>query len=154
MILPQRRAILAVLALGCPALLLPCRGRAEAARVATPGGVALSGFDPVAYFTEGRAVPGAAGQALRWRGAVWYFASAANRNAFEMNPAAYAPQFGGHCAVSMAEGRAAAGDPRIFVILDGKLYLAVSQEALDTLSADPEPTIARALANWRKIRGH
>ncbi|MDA0963375.1 MAG: YHS domain-containing (seleno)protein, partial [Proteobacteria bacterium] len=74
-----------------------------------PEGLALSGHDAVAYLREDRAVRGSANHAVMWKGAVWRFASEDHRAAFEMNPKAYAPQYGGYCALSVSRGEIASG---------------------------------------------
>lgn len=122
------------------------------ARVFAPAGLALGGHDAVAYFTEGRAVPGNPALAVRWRGAVWRFASAANLSAFEGNPTAYAPQFGGYCAWGMSEGLALPGDPAAFAVVDGRLYLAHDAEMLGRLLAEPARRIEAARRHWPELR--
>lgn len=143
-----RRQFLAAFALAGLANAAADRAAADAPGYAGQGGLALSGYDAVAYFDDGRPVPGDADVALRWKGAVWRFASASHRASFEMNPGAYAPQFGGHCAVSLAGGKLVPADPRAFAIIDGRLYLAVSDEAVRRLAADPAGFIGPARANW------
>ncbi len=86
-------------------------------------GVALEGFDPVSYFTEPQPVPGLPDYEYYWGGVPWYFASAANRDVFIRAPQIYAPQHGGHCAMSLARGYLSDGKPKIFVIEKMKLYL-------------------------------
>ncbi|MGJ3242330.1 MAG: YHS domain-containing (seleno)protein [Opitutales bacterium] len=83
---------------------------------------AISGYDPVAYHTEGKALEGKAEHTLLWDKKRWYFVSAANRARFDKDPQRYAPQYGGHCACAVAMGHRLPGDPRIFRIEDGKLY--------------------------------
>ncbi len=122
------------------------------ARVFAPAGLALGGHDAVAYFTESRAVPGNPAMALRWRGAVWRFASPANLAAFESNPTAYAPQFGGYCAYAMSQGMALSGDPTAFAVLDGRLYLAHNPEILRQLASDPARVIDMARRFWPELR--
>lgn len=117
-------------------------------RLFAPEGLALGGHDAVAYFTESRAVAGLPEHALRWRGAVWRFASAANLAAFERDPTAYAPAFGGYCAAAMSRGIALPADPARFAVIGGRLYLAHDAEALARLLADPEGVIAAAAAAW------
>lgn len=87
-----------------------------------PNGIALSGYDVVAYFTEKRPVAGRAENAIKWRGAVWYFESPESQESFEMNPQAYAPQFGGYCVYAMSQGRRNSPAPTAFFFLDGRLY--------------------------------
>lgn len=119
--------------------------------VHTTGGIAIHGADPVAYFTTGRAVAGVPAYALMWAGATWYFASAEHMAAFEANPRAYAPQFGGYCAHAAAQGGLLAARPEIFIIHEGKLYLAATQDALDQWRADAPGHIAAAKRNWRDL---
>ena len=118
-----------------------------------PDGVALSGYDAVAYFTEGRPVPGRAENALSWRGAMWYFASDESLMKFEMNPKAYAPEFGGYCAYSISLGRPLSGLPEAFVIYDNHLYLLHKIEFVDELKDELPEIIAKAEANWPDVLG-
>jgi len=125
--------------------------RAEEPPVHAIGGFALGGHDVVAYFTEGRPVPGDRRHALKWRGAVWLFASPETLLAFEMNPRAYAPRFGGYCAWALSEGKLASGDPAAFAIRDNRLYVAHSPEFLARWLDDPEGRIDAARARWPAI---
>lgn len=128
---------------------MPATLRAEGRSVAAVQGLAIGGYDPVAYFTEGRAVPGRQDHALKWRGAVWLFVSSDTMLAFEMNPRAYAPRFGGYCADALAaEGRLTPGDPRLFVIDDGRLYLLGSAAARDRWRHDADALAEQAQAHW------
>ncbi len=146
-----RRSVLTV------ALLLPVAGTilrpalAQEPDIYSPDGIAIAGYDPVAYFTENRAVQGSADHALRWRGATWYFADAGNMESFEMNPAAYAPQYGGYCAYSLAEGSIAASEPKVFTIHEGRLYLNNSDATRAEWEQDMEGNILRANAQWPAI---
>ena len=114
--------------------------------------VAVGGYDPVAYFTEGRAVQGDGAIALKWRGRMWRFASAANRNAFEMNPHAYAPQFGGFCTLALSEGRIEPGTPTEFVIHDGRLYLVHDARRRADLAQTLAARVEQAAAQWPELR--
>ena len=148
-LLPLRAWFMALLL----ALALPPAGRAGESAVAAPGGFAIGGYDAVAYFTEGAAVPGRPDHALRWRGAVWLFSGPETLMAFEMNPRAYAPRFGGSCAFALSEGRLAAGDPRVFAIEGGRLYLAHTAALMARWQAGPAARIAAAEAHWPAILG-
>lgn len=86
-------------------------------------GLALKGYDPVAYFTTGRPTPGREQFTHRYRGAAYRFASAENRDRFAAAPEAYAPQYGGYCAYAISINRIADIDPARWAIVDGKLYL-------------------------------
>ena len=150
----RRSALPAVFAWFVAALLavVPARpGQAEEPPVHTVGGFALGGHDVVAYFTEGRPVAGDARHALKWRGAVWLFASPEALLAFEMNPRAYAPRFGGYCAWALSEGRLAPGDPAAFAIRDGRLYIAHSPELLARWLEDADRRIDAARTLWPAI---
>ncbi len=116
--------------------------------VYAPDGVAIAGYDPVAYFIDNRPVPGTPHNALRWRGATWYFADAKNMEAFEMNPAAYAPQYGGYCAYALSKGTLASSSPEAFTIHDGALYLNNSIGVRTIWQSDMDGNIRRANANW------
>ncbi len=86
-------------------------------------GYAINGFDPVAYFIEGAATSGDPAFEAHWRGAVWMFSSAGNRDAFVADPTVYAPVFGGHDPEMAARGHAAHGNPYHWMIEAGRLYL-------------------------------
>ena len=125
--------------------------RAEAMPVYAEDGIAIDGTDPVAYFTEGRPVEGSSAHQLDWRGATWRFSSEANRAAFEADPEAYAPQYGGWCAWAVAEGYTASTVPNAWRIVDGKLYLNFSRGVQRRWERDVPGNIARADANWPAV---
>ena len=84
---------------------------------------AVGGYDPVAYFTEGKPVAGNSGITHQWKGTTWRFSSEKNRDLFKAEPAKYAPQYGGYCAWAVSQGYTAKGDPNHWKIVGGKLYL-------------------------------
>ncbi len=84
---------------------------------------AVSGYDTVAYFTEGTAVKGKKEFSTEYMGAEWRFSTQANLDAFLAGPTKYAPQYGGYCAWAAARGYTASGDPKEWKIVEGKLYL-------------------------------
>ncbi|MBS8225068.1 YHS domain-containing (seleno)protein [Vannielia litorea] len=112
--------------------------------------LAIQGYDPVAYFSEGRPVEGKAAHQLMWMGATWRFASAQNRDAFERNPQRYAPQYGGYCAYAASQGYVAPTDPSAFTIHDGKLYLNFSKSVRNIWEKDVKGHVTAADANWPK----
>jgi YHS domain-containing protein len=114
-------------------------------------GVAIAGADPVAYFTEGAYVPGSDQFAYDWSGTTWYFASAANRDAFANDPTAYAPQYGGFCAWAVSQGYSAPVDPNAWKIVDGKLYLNFDRSVQARWERDIPGHIASADANWPEV---
>jgi len=97
--------------------------RSPVVAVNAVNGLALKGYDPVAYFITRKATPGRDGYTLRFNGATYRFASAENRARFAAAPQMYAPQYGGYCAYAMAIDRIADIDPERWAIVDGKLYL-------------------------------
>lgn len=116
------------------------------------GGVALDGFDPVAYFTDGRPVEGSRDFAYEWQGATWRFASAAHRDLFAAAPEKYAPQYGGYCAWAVAHGYTADTDPEAWSVVDGKLYLNYNLEVRGKWEQDVPGYIAKADQNWPGLR--
>ncbi|MGL6042829.1 MAG: YHS domain-containing (seleno)protein, partial [Sandaracinobacteroides sp.] len=117
------------------------------------GKVAVSGYDPVAYFTSGKPMQGSKDFIATHAGAEYRFASAANRDAFKANPAKFAPQYGGYCAWAVSQGYTASADPEIWKIVDGKLYLNYNAEVGRKWAKDPAGFIARADGNWPKVLG-
>ena len=127
-------------------------GTAHAATVYTDRGAAIGGYDPVAYFNEGKPVAGTAEHSLDWNGVTWRFASAANRDAFAAAPAKYAPQYGGFCAWAVSQGYTAPVDPDAWKIVDGKLYLNYSKGVQANWEKDVPGHIRSADGNWPGIR--
>jgi len=94
-----------------------------ASAVFAPDGVAIRGYDPVAYFVDGKPTTGRDEFTTDWMGAKWKFASQANLERFKAEPAKYAPQYGGYCAYGTAKGHLAPTEPAAWSVVDGKLYL-------------------------------
>jgi len=114
-------------------------------------GLAIRGYDPVAYFTEGRPIEGLAEYRLEWHGAIWQFASAENRALFTADPMAYAPQFGGYCAWAVSQGYTASVNPNAWDIVDGKLYLNYSTGIQNRWQRDRDQNIQSAEREWPGI---
>jgi YHS domain-containing protein len=147
------RTILALAALAAP-FALPIPALADGGiYVGTEGGtVAVGGYDAVSYFRgKGTPVRGSAQHKLTWRGAEWRFATAENAAAFKADPAAYAPQYGGHCAWAIAQGYLAPGDPTAYDIVGGKLYLNYDQGIRAKWRKNMAGFIAKGGPNWAKI---
>jgi YHS domain-containing protein len=115
-------------------------------------GLALKGYDPVAYFTDGKPVLGKAEFSASHEGATYRFASAANRDAFAAAPAKYAPQYGGYCAFGMASGYKAPIEPDAWTVVEGKLYLNYNQSVRRQWSSDVPGYVRKADANWPTVR--
>jgi YHS domain-containing protein len=114
-------------------------------------GVALRGYDPVAYFTDGQPVKGTAAYKADYKGSTFHFASQANRDAFLADPTKYAPQYGGFCAYGAAGGYKAAIDPAAFSVVDGKLYLNYDRTIQKEWKKDVPGFIAKANKNWSTV---
>lgn len=123
----NRRFIAALLALAAVALgILPAwaiPGLNDRVVSDPDTGIALYGYDPVAYFTEGRPTPGRRDIEAEWNGAAWRFESEANRAAFLSAPETYAPRYGGYDPSAVARGAPAAGHPLLFKVAGDRLYL-------------------------------
>lgn len=148
------RISLAVAMLAFLSLPFPTSGLAHAGSVIQIGrdDVAIKGYDPVAYFTEGRAVKGSREFRYEWLDATWNFASAKHREFFVADPIKYAPQYGGYCSRSTTVGRVSSADPEIWRIVDGKLYLFYTERTLSRWERDIPGQIADADANWPRVK--
>lgn len=116
------------------------------------GGVAVHGYDPVAYFTVGKPTPGKAEFTATHEGAIYRFASAENLEAFKKDPAKFAPQYGGWCAYGVAQGVKADGDPNVWKVVDGKLYLNVTPDIGRKWSKDIPGYLKQSESKWPKIK--
>ncbi len=114
-------------------------------------GLALSGYDPVAYFEVGAPVAGSSQFQLEWRGATWRFSSAEHLALFRADPERYAPQYGGYCAWAVANGDTASSDPEAWKIVDGKLYLNYSRAIQEKWQSDVPGNIRRGDAHWPRL---
>lgn len=112
---------------------------------------AVGGFDAVAYHTEGAPARGSRDFTTEWRGAEWRFSSQENLDLFLTDPEAYAPAYGGYCAWAMAEGYTAKGDPNVWRIVDGVLYLNFDRNVQERWLQDIPGYIERANANYPTI---
>lgn len=113
--------------------------------------LALGGYDPVAYFTDGKPVKGDAKLTTVHQGAEYRFASAKNLAAFQAAPAKYAPQYGGYCAWAVSQGYTASADPNAWRIVDGKLYLNYNADIQKRWEKDIPGFIKSANSNWPKV---
>lgn len=127
-----------------PPAAAPAPGPHAAEAEAAKGKLALEGFDAVSFQKDAEPVRGVSDHALEWEGLVWYFATDANRATFMKDPGAFAPQYEGDCACVVAtEGKRVAGDPQIFRVMDGKLYLFRDQEKRSIWDRHPSEFIRK-----------
>ena len=139
---------------GVAALMMPVgRSYADAKRIYTGfrSGLALDGYDPVAYHTVGKPTKGRADLTVEHDGATWRFASSANRDKFVADPDRYAPQYGGHCAWAAAQGYTAKGDPNHWKIVDSKLYVNYNRSIQRRWEKDIPGFIEAGDKNWPGI---
>ena len=114
-------------------------------------GIALHGFDPVAYFTQNKAVKGEPVLTASYQGVTYQFASKEDQAAFEADPAKYVPQYGGFCALATSKGIKADIDPHALAINDGKLYVNYSDKALQAYQHDIKGNTNNANHNWPEV---
>ena len=124
---------------------------AAKAEIFAPGGKAIRGTDPVAYFAQGKPVAGKPDFTHEWKGATWYFSSAANRDRFKENPERWAPQYGGYCAYGVAQGYAVKIEVDQWSVVDGKLYLNYSRSVQRTWKQDIPGYIREANKRWPEV---
>ena len=145
----RRGALVTVMA---AALLMTARtGAAQAVNV-DGSGLALNGYDPVAYFSAARPTPGNPAYTSTWQGATYRFVTAANRDAFVADPAHYVPAYGGYCAYGVAHGRKVKIDPEAWRIVKDKLYLNYSKGVQQQWLADIQGFIATAERKWGELK--
>ena len=125
---------------------------ASTANLTDENNVAVSGYDTVAYFTQGSAVAGSSEFTTTYDNAIYQFSSAENRDLFNADPAKYAPQYGGYCAFGAARSKMFSVDPTAFKVVEGKLYLNNSSAVQENWAADMANEIALADAAWDSIK--
>jgi YHS domain-containing protein len=116
----------------------------------TSNGIAIQGYDPIAYFENNKAIKGNKEILATYQEVVYYFSSAENKETFLKNPSQYIPQFGGFCAYGMSEGYEAPIQPEAFTIVDNKLYINYNLKVKETWLKDKEIRIQKANENWNK----
>jgi YHS domain-containing protein len=153
--LRKRRSFLSLLLAGFLAVGLSLTAGAALAKdpvyTGTLSDLAVSGYDPVAYFNMGKPVEGSADHEYEWNGATWRFSSAANLETFKADPEKYAPQYGGYCAWAVSQGKTASANPNNWSIVDDKLYLNYNDSVQEAWSKDIPGFIEKADANWPKV---
>lgn len=130
------------------ALVLPASAQTKTLLNLDNSGIAIQGYDPVAFFTEGKPVKGKPEFIARRDGAIYQFASKEHRDLFTKDPAKYEPQFGGYCAFGVSKDKLVEIDVEAFQIVDGKLLLQYSKSVRDKFNKDRSGNLAKANANW------
>jgi len=146
-----RRHMLAT-ALAVGASFIPLAAQAAGPVNVNAQGVAVQGYDPVAYFVIGKPVKGVPEFSASWNGATYWFANAAHLQTFQANPARFEPQYGGYCAFGVAQGAKPDIDPQAFSVVDGNLYLNLSPAIQKRWQADIPGYIQKATLNWLTLK--
>lgn len=149
---PSRRFfVLATL----PVLAIVLGGKLRAAENTSPvpgKRVALSGYDPVSYFVNGRPEKGSREFWVAFDDAVYLFNSANHRELFVADPERYAPQYHGYCTIKVSQGKRAEADPEAWAIMGGKLYVFRSKKGLARFNKDRAKVVTEANAAWQTLR--
>lgn len=114
--------------------------------------LALKGYDPVAYFTDGKPTPGLEQFEMLWDGQRYRFANALHRDMFKASPDKYAPQFGGLCAMNLSNGVKRESDPHNWVISNGSLYVFAGERGMQNFTKAPTETAAKAAAHLNALK--
>lgn len=146
-----RETALAAFIVGVALAAIPAAAAEKDPVFTSRGNLAIRGYDPVAYFTEGKAVKGDKDFTLGWQGADWRFANAGNRDLFSEDPEKYAPQYGGYCAWAVSRNYTAPTDPDAFTVVDGKLYLNYNKRVMRQWLEDRDRNIEQADQNWPTV---
>lgn len=117
----------------------------------TFGNLALKGYDPVAYFAEKRAAKGSKQLLHNYAGATWQFVNAANRDLFAQDPERYMPQYGGYCAWGISQAKFFDGDPEVWKVVNGKLYVNYNKEIEKAWEQNILDFIEKADTNWLTV---
>ena len=141
-----------LMTLASPNIALAYDEQSKAAVNVDAKGVAMRGYDPVSYFSQGGPSKGDARFTAALEGATYWFANASNRDTFKSSPAKYAPVFGGFCAMGVAMEKKLDGDPLLWRVEDGKLYLNVQKAVQTRFLEDIKGNVAKANANWPTIK--
>ena len=147
-----RRSFLALICSLAAANIAAGFGSAEVRVPPSGRRVALSGFDPVAYFTLGRPEKGSDVFWIAFDDVIYQFMNAQHRAMFAADPERYAPQYAGFCAAGVSRGETHEPDPESWAIVNGKLYVVALKERIEQFKKNPDRFIDNANANWPGLR--
>ncbi len=125
---------------------------AQKSSVFIQSGKAIGGYDPVAYFTEGKPVKGIDKLVYQWNNANWHFSSQQNLDSFKVKPEKYAPQYGGYCAYGLSNGYKAPTNADAWTIDNGKLYLNYNIDVREDWNKERKQRIEKADKNWPQVK--
>jgi hypothetical protein len=151
-ILTMLAFVLPLLGMVCGAI-MPVRGQSVVTMIVTDPltGIAISGYDPVSYFTEPTPLAGHPDYEVVWQNVPWYFASAANRDVFRSAPEVYAPQYGGHDGMGVSRGFVSDSDARIYTVFKERLYLFYSAANREAFLLAPDAAARTGAENWPEL---
>ena len=130
-------------------VLVSCSRNSDLSANSIPKINAISGYDPVAYFTESKPIQGNENFFYVWNSSKWLFSSKDNMELFMKNPAQYMPQYNGYCAFALRRNDYINGNPAAWAIVDGKLYLTYNHNIKNAWLQDKEYYISKADSNWK-----
>src|SRR5882757_2052460 len=142
-----------ILSLAIIILAVMAQVHAQKAEVYSPGGKAIKGYDPVAFFMVSKPVMGADSLSYSWNGATWLFSNRQNLQRFKAQPEKYAPQYGGYCAYGASQGHKAPTEIDTWTILNDKLYFNYNQKVKEIWTKDKPGYIQKADKQWPEIKG-
>ena len=116
-------------------------------------GVAIQGYDPVAYFKQNKPVKGLPSNQSVYQGAKFYFASAADKKEFDKSPSKYAPAYGGYCVNNLRKGKLVNGDPNVFFVYKGKLYFCSEKKGVEEFEKNIDQNLDETYDRWRQLFG-
>jgi YHS domain-containing protein len=126
--------------------------RAQKSEIYSPGGKAIDGYDPVAFFTKAGPLKGVDSLAYSWKGSVWLFANRQDLRSFSADPEKYAPQYGGYCAYGAAQGHKASSEIDTWTVVNGKLYFNYNGHVKGLWIKDQQAMILTADKQWPGIK--
>ena len=147
----SRRSMLAAFSALGATVAFETRLAAQGAKPSSGERVALNGYDPVAYFTDGRPVKGSPEFSASFDGTAYQFKNAQHRAMFVADPDRYAPQYKAYCAITISRGAKQEVDPEAFLIWNGKLYMFAGKQGIDMFKAEAAAIVAKAEQTWPEV---
>lgn len=144
----MKQPVYAFFALALLIIISPAASAISPVNKTTLGGLAIKGYDPVSYFTDGAPAKGDKRFEIKHGGAQWRFATQAHLDLFKANPEKYAPQYGGYCAWAVSQGYTANVDPEAWKIINDKLYLNYNKSVQARWERDARVNIGMADSHW------
>jgi len=135
------------------ALVTAVQAYAQQSEIFAPGGKAIKGYDPVAFFKESKPIKGSDKFQYQWKDATWFFSTSENLEAFKADPEKYAPQYGGYCAYGTSQGHKAPTQANTWTVLNDKLYFNYNDKVKELWTKDQANLIKAADEKWPEMKG-